>query len=55
MKLDDAKALLEALESAIGHAERNGSDQVDLQGALSAQLGQALDELEAAIRQAKAP
>ena len=49
MKLADAKLLAAALADAILKAEVAGSDDVDLQGALSAQLGDALDELDAAI------
>lgn len=53
MKLDEAKILKAALDDAIAKAEATGSDTVDLQGSLSAQLGTALDELQAAIDAAK--
>ena len=53
MKLDQAKALSAALTDAILAAEVAGSDEVDLQSALSAKLGTALDELEQAIAAAR--
>lgn len=49
MKLDEAKALRAALDGAIAAAEAAGSDEVNVQGALDAQLGAAIDELQAAI------
>ena len=53
MKLADAYKLRSALDAAIADAEATGSDTVALQAALSAQLGDALDQLEAAIAEAK--
>lgn len=53
MKLEQAKALKAALDAAIATAEATDSDVVDLQGQLSADLGEALDELKAAIAQAR--
>ncbi len=54
MKLDEAKVLNAALEAAIAQAEATGSTEVSVMGALSAELGKALDELQAAIDAAKA-
>jgi len=54
MKIADAKILKAALDAAIAKAEATGADKVDLQGSLSAELGHALDDLQAAIDAAKA-
>lgn len=53
MTRDEARKLRDALDAAIVAAELDGSDTVDVQSALSANLGAALDELEAAIAAAK--
>lgn len=55
MNLAQAKALKAALDAAIEKAEAAGSDVVHLDAALSANLGTALDELEAAIAEARKP
>lgn len=49
MKLDQAIALRDALDAAIDKAVMDGAGDLDLQGSLSTDLGEALDELKAAI------
>lgn len=49
MTVEQAKTLAAALVEAIRRAEVAGHATVDLQGELSAQLGDALAELKAAI------
>jgi hypothetical protein len=53
MKLADAKVMAAALADAIAEAEKAGSGEVDLRSALSADLDAALDDLEAAIAEAR--
>jgi hypothetical protein len=54
MKLEQAKALKAALDAAIAKAEAAGSADVDFRATLSAQLGDALNDLESAIAEARA-
>lgn len=49
MKLEDARQLQSALAKAIAAAEQAGSDEVDLRGALDAELSATLDEAQAAL------
>jgi hypothetical protein len=49
----EARELASALVSAAADAESIGSDEIDLQGALSQRLGSQLDSLQAAIDAAK--
>ncbi len=53
MTLAQAKVLQEALSSAIAKAEADGSDSVALAASLSAELGESLDDLAAAIAKAR--
>lgn len=55
MKLDEARALRDALNTAIADAEASGSTEANLQGALDASLGAAIDELQTAIDNAAKP
>lgn len=53
MTVEQAEALVRALRNAIADAKQHGKTEIDLQASLSAELGAALDEFEAAVKAAR--